>query len=148
MWSCIVVDILLGYLFGISLWCLSEPACLWVSNFAGDVTNYLLRNGCVWLMGNPAGFKLNTELARVLGMISLNTIQIWSTLWSSMGFYFPSIAKVIAFCGIHFGFTTAAALIIDLISLVTRHIFILHWLLSLIYSQQIQALAALWRLFR
>ncbi|KAL3534469.1 hypothetical protein ACH5RR_002930 [Cinchona calisaya] len=148
IWSCLVVDVLLGNFFGILLWFQAEPTCLWVSNFAGDITNYLLRNGCVWLMGNPAGFKLNTELARVLGMISLNTIQIWSTMWSFMGSLFVPIAKAIAFCGIFFGFTSAAALIIDLISLVTRHIFILHWLLSLIYSQQIQALAALWRLFR
>ncbi|XP_071911611.1 uncharacterized protein [Coffea arabica] len=148
IWSCLVVDVLLGNLFGISLWYQAEPACLFISNFAVDVTNYLLRTGCVWLMGNPAGFKLNTELAGVLGMISLNTIQIWSTLGSFMDFFLVPIAKAISLCGILFGFTTAAALIIDLISLVTRHVFVLHWILSLVYSQQIQALAALWRLFR
>lgn len=148
MWSSLVVDALLGSLFGIALWSKSKPACLWVSNFSSDITNHLLRSGCVWLMGNPAGFKLNTELAGVLGMMSLDMIQIWSTLWSFVGFIFIPLSKMIALSGILFGLSAAAALIIDMISHLTKHVFILHWLLSIIYSQQIQALAALWRFFR
>ncbi|CAI9099750.1 OLC1v1036614C1 [Oldenlandia corymbosa var. corymbosa] len=148
MWACLVVDVFLGNLLGTALWWHAESACHFITNFAGDITNYLLRNGCVWLMGNPAGFKLNTELATVLGMVSLNTVQIWSTLWSSVGSLFVPITKVIAISGFLFGFTASTGLIIDLIALVTRHMFILHWLLSLIYSRQIMALAALWRLFR
>ncbi|GFP92913.1 phosphatidylinositol n-acetylglucosaminyltransferase subunit q [Phtheirospermum japonicum] len=148
MWSNVMVDILLGNFFCIPLWLMAEPACFSVSNFAHDFTNDWLRNGCVWLMGNPAGFKLNTELAGVLGMISLNAIQIWSTLWIFMGFFFVYFTKGIALCGIIFGLTSAAALVIDVISLVTMHVLTLHLFLSLIYSTQIQALAALWRLFR
>lgn len=127
---------------------MAEPAFLRVSNFAHDFTNSWLRTGCVWLMGNPAGFKLNTELAGVLGMISLNAIQIWSTLWALMGFLFINLFKGLALCGILFGSTCAAALVVDIISLLTNHILILHLFLSLLYSTQIQALSALWRLFR
>ncbi|KAK6127231.1 hypothetical protein DH2020_039030 [Rehmannia glutinosa] len=134
--------------FGIPLWFMAEPACLCISNFAHDFTNNWLRTGCVWLMGNPAGFKLNTELAGVLGMISLNAIQIWSTLWVFMGFLFVYFTKGLALCGIIFGLTSAAALVVDIISLVTMHVLTLHLFLSLLYSTQIQALAALWRLFR
>lgn len=133
---------------GISLWFVAESARIWASNFAHDFTNDWLRTGCVWLMGNPAGFKLNTELAGVLGMVSLNAIQIWSTLWAFMGFLLVLITKGLALCGIIFGLTSAAALIIDMISLVTMHVLALHLFLSLLYSTQIQALAALWRLFR
>ncbi|KAL8467574.1 hypothetical protein ACS0TY_030992 [Phlomoides rotata] len=148
LWSSIVVDILLGNILGIALWFVAEPARIWVSNFAHDFTNDWLRTGCVWLMGNPAGFKLNTELAGVLGMVSLNAIQIWSTLWAFMGFLLTRITKGLALCGIIFGLTSAAALITDMISLVTMHVLALHLFLSLLYSTQIQALAALWRLFR
>ncbi|KAL2557920.1 N-acetylglucosaminyl transferase component family protein/Gpi1 family protein [Forsythia ovata] len=148
MWSSIVVDVLIGNLLGHALWFQAECACLWVSNFANDITDYWLRTGCVWLMGNPAGFKLNTELAGVLGMISLNAIQIWSTLWFFMSFVFIHFTKGLAICGILLGSTVAAALIIDVISLVTTHVLTLHSFLSLVYSQQIQAIAALWRLFR
>ncbi|PIN05511.1 N-acetylglucosaminyltransferase complex, subunit PIG-Q/GPI1 [Handroanthus impetiginosus] len=148
IWSNLVVDFLLGNIFGIALWFVAEPACLRVSNLAHNFTNDWLRTGCVWLMGNPAGFKLNTELAGVLGMTSLNAIQIWSTLWAVMGFLFIRFAKGLALCGIIFGLTSAAALIADIISLLTMHILTLHLFLSLLYSTQLQALAALWRLFR
>ncbi|KAL3623736.1 hypothetical protein CASFOL_032552 [Castilleja foliolosa] len=148
MWSNVMVDILLGNFFGIPLWFMAEPACLSASNFAHDFTNDWLRNGCVWLMGNPAGFKLNTELAGVLGMISLNAIQIWSTLSIFIGFLCVYFTKGLALCGIIFGLTSAAALVVDVISLVTMHVLTLHLILSLLYSTQIQALAALWRLFR
>ncbi|KAI8562359.1 hypothetical protein RHMOL_Rhmol03G0030200 [Rhododendron molle] len=148
MWSSVAVDILLGYLFGIALFFHSECACLWVSNSANNITNHLLRNGCAWLMGVPAGFKLNTELAGFLGMISLNAIQIWSTLWFFAGFLFIYFVQGLAIAGVLFGLTAPAALVIDMMSLSMLHVSTLHWLISYIYSHQIQAIAALWRLFR
>ncbi|XP_075491414.1 uncharacterized protein LOC142529690 isoform X1 [Primulina tabacum] len=147
MWSNIVVDVFLGNVFGILLWYLAEPCCLWFSSCAHDITNHCLSTS-VWLMGNPAGFKLNTELAGVLGMISLNGIQFWSTLWVFMSFLFIKFLKGLAICGIFLGLTTAAALIIDTISIATIHVLTFHLFLSLLYSCQIQTVAALWRLFR
>ncbi|KAL9420990.1 hypothetical protein AB3S75_038538 [Citrus x aurantiifolia] len=148
MWSSLAVDLLLGNLIGFSLLFNAESVCLWVSDFANDTTNELLRTGCVWLMGVPAGFKLNTELAGVLGMISLNAIQIWSTLWFFVDSLLVYLVKGLAILGILFGMTVPAALVRDMILLVTLHVSTLHWMISLLYSQQIQALAALWRLFR
>ncbi|KAG7962002.1 hypothetical protein I3843_09G043600 [Carya illinoinensis] len=148
IWSSIALDVLLGNFIGLALLYNAESACMWIMKFANDITNKLLRLGCVWLMGVPAGFKLNTELAGVLGMISLNAIQIWSTLWGFVGFLSIYIIKGLAISGILFGMTIPAALIIDILLLSTLHVSSLHWLLSLIYSTQIQALAALWRLFR
>ncbi|ONI05303.1 hypothetical protein PRUPE_5G000500 [Prunus persica] len=156
MWSSLAVDVLLGNLFGLALLCHAESACIWVLKFANDITNELLRSGCVWLMGVPAGFKLNTELAGVLGMISLTAIQIWSTIWIFLGFHFLYFIRGLAISGIIFGVTLPAALITDLIALATLHVSTLHWLISILYSTQIrdklscniQALAALWRLFR
>ncbi|KAM7478113.1 hypothetical protein LguiA_026326 [Lonicera macranthoides] len=148
VWSSVAVDVLLGNLVGTALLFHTESVYLWLSNFANDITNHLLRIGCVWLMGIPAGFKLNTELAGVLGLISLNVIQIWSTLWFFVGSSFIYFIKGLAMSGVIFGLTTLAALVVDMISLATIHVSTLHWLISLLYSQQIQAIAALWRLFR
>ncbi|KAF5737659.1 hypothetical protein HS088_TW13G00547 [Tripterygium wilfordii] len=148
MWSSIGFDVILGNLIGMALFANADSASLWVLNFANDFTNSLLRTGCVWLMGVPAGFKLNTELAGVLGMISLNAIQIWSTLWIFVGFLFVYFVKGLAILGILFGLSVPAALAADMIMLTTFHVSALHWLISLLYSHQIQALAALWRLFR
>ncbi|KAF7804046.1 N-acetylglucosaminyl-phosphatidylinositol biosynthetic protein gpi1 isoform X2 [Senna tora] len=148
MWSTLLVDVLLGNLVGWALLYHSEFVCLSVLNFVHDLANPFLRSGCVWLMGNPAGFKLNTELAGVLGMVSLNAIQIWSTLWIFAGLIFNYIIQGLAIIGILCGFTLLAALIIDMIVLATSHVSTLYWLISLLYSSQIQAVAALWRLFR
>ncbi|XP_031258156.1 phosphatidylinositol N-acetylglucosaminyltransferase subunit GPI1 isoform X1 [Pistacia vera] len=148
MWSSLAVDVLLGNLIGLALLFHAEAVCSHILNFANDMTNELLRSGCVWLMGVPAGFKLNTELAGVLGMISLNAIQIWSTLWFFVDYLFIYLVKGIAVLGILFGMTIPAAFVRDMIVLVTLHVSTLHWMISVLYSQQIQALAALWRLFR
>lgn len=148
MWSGVAVDVILGNLIGLALLIHSEFVCVLVFNFANDITNNFLRTGSVWLMGAPAGFKLNTELAQILGMISLNVIQIWSTLWFFLGFCFIFFIRGLAVCGILFGVTVPAAMIIDMITLATSHISTLHWLISFLYSHQILALAALWRLFR
>ncbi|KAM7266447.1 hypothetical protein ACFE04_004490 [Oxalis oulophora] len=148
MWSSIAADFLLGNLIGFTLLFYSESVSSWILKFASDATNELLRSGCVWLMGDPAGFKLNAELASVLGMISLTAIQIWSTLWSFLGFLFCYLIKGLALLGIVFGATVPAALIIDIICVATLHVSIVRLLISILYSQQIQALAFLWRLFR
>ncbi|KAA0047232.1 N-acetylglucosaminyl-phosphatidylinositol biosynthetic protein gpi1 isoform X3 [Cucumis melo var. makuwa] len=148
MWTSIAADVLLGNVFGVALLCYADFTYLLISNLARDITNHILRSGCVWLMGVPAGFKLNIELAGVLGIISLNAIQIWSTLWFFFGFIFIYVIKALAILGILFGVTLPAGLTSDLISIATYHVSTLHWFISLIYSSQIQALAALWRIFR
>ncbi|CAN1291939.1 N-acetylglucosaminyl-phosphatidylinositol biosynthetic protein gpi1 [Linum perenne] len=111
-------------------------------------TNEILRSGCVWLMGVPAGFKLNTELAGILGMISLNAIQIWSTLWVFIDFLVIYFIKGLAVLGAVSGVTIPAALVIDIVGIGTAHVSALHWGISVVYSSQIQALGAIWRLFR
>lgn len=147
MWSSLALDVLLGNLIGWALLYNAESACWWVMNFTGEITYKSMRSSCAWLMGAPAGFKLNTELAGVLGMVSLNAIQIWSTLSVILGFLSIYIIKGLAISGILFGMTIPAALIIDIFLLATLHISTLHWLVSLVYSTQTQALADLWRLF-
>ncbi|KAF8102115.1 hypothetical protein N665_0201s0401 [Sinapis alba] len=147
-WSAMAVDLVLGNLIGLGLLFNTGSVCSWLFHFAKEFTNDILRSGCVWLMGVPAGFKLNTELAGVLGMVSLNVIQIWSTLWIFMASFIFYLIRAVAVMGITFGATVSAAFVIDVITFATLHITALHWAITLVYSHQIQALAALWRLFR
>ncbi|KAI3812655.1 hypothetical protein L1987_17367 [Smallanthus sonchifolius] len=148
MWLSVAIDMLFGNLFGLALLTHADSVCLSIFTITSDITNNWWLISCARLMGNPAGFKLNTELAGVLGTFSLNTIQIWSTLWGSMRFIFIFFIKGLAISGVLFGFTTPASLAVDLITVSTTHVSTLHWLISLIYSRQIQAITALWRLFR
>ncbi|KAE8728058.1 N-acetylglucosaminyl transferase component family protein / Gpi1 family protein, putative isoform 2 [Hibiscus syriacus] len=92
-----------------------------------DLTNGLLRSGSVWLMGVPAVFK---------------------SPWIFVGSLFIYFIKGLAILAILFGVTIPVALVIDIIAIVTLHVSTLHWLISILYSQQLHALAALWRIFR
>ncbi|GAY59920.1 hypothetical protein CUMW_198170, partial [Citrus unshiu] len=124
MWSSLAVDVLLN----------QTAYGFW--NFANDATKELL---CI---GVHAGFKLNTELAGVLGMISLHAIQIWSALWFFMDALLLYLVKGLAMLGILFGMTVPAAFIRDMIVLVTLHVSTLHWVMSLLYSQQITSISS------
>lgn len=148
IWSSVLVDVILGNLVGFMLFLHPELILKWVLILASHITNDILRTGCAWLMGVPAGFKLNTELAEVLGMASLNAIQIWSTLWSFATCICCYAIKVFALSGIFLGMTIPAAMLMDMMTIAAKHVSSLHWLMSLMYSHQIQALTALWRLFR
>ncbi|KAK8952413.1 hypothetical protein KSP39_PZI003695 [Platanthera zijinensis] len=148
MWSAIVVDLLLGAVYGLTVMINVDFICFWIKFVSRDITDNLLRSGCVWLMGIPAGFKLNTELAELFGMISLNAIQTFSTLWFFMDPFLPHFIRGLAISGILFGLTIPAALCIDMLKLVTLHVATLHWLISFVYSQQIESLGSIWRLFR
>ncbi|KAF0927591.1 hypothetical protein E2562_034472 [Oryza meyeriana var. granulata] len=148
LWSNIVMDLLMGLFLGAALLLKTEIICSWTFALVRYMTDSVLRSGCVWLMGVPAGFKLNTELAEVLGMISLNGIQIFSTLWFIVGGFLRHIIWGLAFSGILFGLTVPVSFFIDVIQLATLHVTVLQWLISLIYSRQIQTVTSLWRLFR
>lgn len=147
MWSNLAVDILLGNFLGWALLCHAEYVSSCILSLGNDVSD-LSRTGCVWLMGVPAGFKLNTEVAAVLGTISLHVIQIWSTLLVLVSFFLNYIIKGLALSGMIFGASIFGALLVDLTVIASLHLSTLHWLTSLVYSLQTQALAALWRLFR
>ncbi|CAM0876542.1 unnamed protein product [Alopecurus aequalis] len=148
LWSNIIMDLLMGFILGTALLLNMETICSWIFSLLHYMTDAVLRSGCVWLMGVPAGFKLNTELAELLGMISLNAIQIYSTLWFIMGGFLRHIIQGLAFSGILLGFTVPVSFFIDIIQLATLHVTMLQWLISLIYSRQIQTVTSLWRLFR
>ncbi|GAB2295576.1 hypothetical protein Dimus_029737 [Dionaea muscipula] len=148
LWSSVAADILLGNLVGIMLIFHAESVCRFILSLTSHITDHILRSGSVWLMGVPAGFKLNTELAGVLGMISLNAIQIWSTLWFYIAYFFYFVIVAAALSGMLFGLTMPASFLMDVIAIVSIHVSALHWLCSLLYSCQLQTLSSLWRLFR
>ncbi|CAN1136910.1 N-acetylglucosaminyl-phosphatidylinositol biosynthetic protein gpi1 [Linum perenne] len=119
MWTILLFDLLFGNLIGMVLFSYAESVWLWVSLFAKASANEILRSGCVWLMGVPAGFKLNTELAGILGgLVVLGAVS---------------------------GVTIPAAVVIDFVGIGTAHVSALHWAISLLYSNQIQALGAMGR---
>jgi phosphatidylinositol N-acetylglucosaminyltransferase subunit Q len=78
-------------------------------------------------MGVSTRFKLSTKLARVLGMVSLNAIQVYSTIWYFIGItalgYIPVLFIIV---GISFELSLQLVLVIDLVKFVTLHVVTLH----------------------
>ncbi|XP_039131258.1 phosphatidylinositol N-acetylglucosaminyltransferase subunit GPI1 isoform X2 [Dioscorea cayenensis subsp. rotundata] len=148
IWSNVVVDLLLGNIIGLILFANAKALSFKIMLINRNVTDNLLRSGFAWLMGVPAGFKLNTELAELLGMVSLNAIQAFSTFWFIASSFLKYFINGLSLFGIVMGLTVQAALCIDMLKLATLHISMLHQLISVIYMQQIKAVASLWRLFR
>lgn len=148
VWSAIIFDLFFGILNGAFFLYYLSSISHWVRGMVRSLTDDILRTGCIWLMGVPAGFKLNTELAGTLGLVSLNVIQVWSTLLYLLKPVFGPLLCILAISGMVLGITVPAAIITDVLFLATSHISALHQLVAFLYSNQLQALAALWRLFR
>ncbi|XP_045213824.2 phosphatidylinositol N-acetylglucosaminyltransferase subunit Q-like isoform X2 [Mercenaria mercenaria] len=100
-----------------------------------------------WLMGAPAGLKLNSQLTHILGKFFQYHIYLWSgylyVLKPVLGqlVYYGSIAGV-------WGLSVQLALFQDILSTMTIHIYCFYVYAARLYRLQMYAMASLWRLFR
>jgi phosphatidylinositol glycan class Q protein len=146
-WS-VGVDILLGVIA--SLWLLSHDNMSLICNFindSGQGTVEVVKTQLVWLMGVPAGFKLNSALDQFLGEFFLYLINIWSAYLQAV--VAPILPIVVSFIALTscLGFSVLLALSADMLSLMTFHIYCFYVFAAKIYSVQVYALGSLWRLF-
>ncbi|KAG6583130.1 Phosphatidylinositol N-acetylglucosaminyltransferase subunit Q [Phytophthora cinnamomi] len=125
-WLCFVLlDMILGRLALMYLGGLVEPV-IQATDISPTAVVEVLRSNVEWLMGAPAGFKLNKPLASILG----NGILLWLNLWS---FIFEELSSVgssgdlgrwlMLLCG-RMGMTLQLTLLADFVSLSTWHS---HW---------------------
>ncbi|CAH0485638.1 unnamed protein product [Peronospora farinosa] len=126
-WICfMLLDMALGQLALTYLGGIIAPI-FHVTNISPIAGVNFLRDNVEWLMGAPAGFKLNKPLASILG----NGILLWLNLWS---FVFEELAplasvgsigyRLLLVCG-HMGVTLQLMLMADLLNLTTWHS---HWI--------------------
>lgn len=100
-----------------------------------------------WLMGAPAGLKLNSQLTHILGKFFQYHIYLWSgylyVLKPVLGqlVYYSSVAGV-------WGLSVQLALFQDILSTMTVHIYCFYVYAARLYRLQMYAMASLWRLFR
>lgn len=142
------LDVILGIGVGVIIvnniaWflALGERAHSWLND-------YFLKLGIDWLMGSPAGFKLNLQLDLFWGNILLLYIENWENLcisfFSQYSYYF---LKFLAFYGV-FGLSSQLVLICDAILFINMHIFLLYSAISKAFFFQLYAVSSLWLLFR
>lgn len=125
-WACIaMLDVVLGRLVFTYLTDLLASTVP-ITNSSPQIAVEFLRENVEWLMGAPAGFKLNKPLASILG----NGILLWLDLWE---FVFAAIlphrinaglARWLLLVFTHVGVTLQLTLLSDLVNAATWHS---HW---------------------
>lgn len=96
-----------------------------------------------WLMGVPAGLKLNTALNNALGRFFLYHISLWKTY---VGVVDPWVGALFSLWP--GSLTLHLALASDLLALATVHMYCFYGYACRLYQGWVRALGALWRLFR
>ncbi|XP_044037564.1 phosphatidylinositol N-acetylglucosaminyltransferase subunit Q [Siniperca chuatsi] len=100
-----------------------------------------------WLMGAPAGLKMNRALDQVLGRFFLYHIHLWISYIHLMS---PFIEGILWYGGLSacLGLSFALSLLSDMVALLTFHIYCFYVYGARLYCLKIYGLSSLWRLFR
>ncbi|XP_031676237.1 phosphatidylinositol N-acetylglucosaminyltransferase subunit Q [Oncorhynchus kisutch] len=100
-----------------------------------------------WLMGAPAGLKMNRALDQVLGRFFLYHIHLWISYIHLMS---PFIEMILWYVGLSacLGLTFALSLLSDITALLTFHIYFVYVYGARLYCMTVYGLSSLWRLFR
>ncbi|KAG8161972.1 hypothetical protein KVR01_007737 [Diaporthe batatas] len=139
----VIIGIALGsYIIDNASWVADQ-----ISLILTTYTVEALQSGISWLMGWPAGLKLNTELAAFLGDLFLWVIDYWA---SCIDTFRPALPGVIWFIGFtsFAGASMPIAVFSDLLSVLTVHIYSFYLASARIYHWQLTILISLFHLFR
>ena len=106
-----------------------------------------LKRMITWLMGWPAGLKLNTELARFLGELFIWVIDYWNNCMLQLRPALPHVIRLIGFSSFA-GASLPISMFSDLVSLLTIHIYSFYIASARIYHWQLTIIISLFHLFR
>jgi hypothetical protein len=143
----LLFDIILGFL--VIYFVFSNQHCLYISSWLigqkyniAEHLSSLLR----WLMGAPAGLKLNIPLNQFLGNFYIYHVHLWTSYLYFVEAYLP---KIILFCTLAgcLGVTFLLALLCDIFFFLTVHIYCFYIYAARLYCLEIHVLASLLRLF-
>ena len=100
-----------------------------------------------WIMGVPAGLKLNDHLDFCLGNLCILGVETYLVVYHWVQPLLPVILVCVAVSGA-FGLTVMLSALSDLLSLAMLHIKLFYTLAARWHGVQTKALTSLWRLFR
>jgi hypothetical protein len=144
-----VVDWLAGLGLGCLLWCHPEAVSRIGYQLFRNLHSDVLSGYVTWLMGLPAGMKLNEELNKNLGSVVLFGLKCQSNvvtlLFSGLEPYvLASLACVGSVCGA----SLLLGLAMDMLNVTTFHLTLVHIAFTRLYAIFTSALNSLWKLFR
>ncbi|KAK3912103.1 Phosphatidylinositol N-acetylglucosaminyltransferase subunit Q [Frankliniella fusca] len=124
---------------------ISSPLSDYLLKIAEEVVHslqYLLQ----WLSGSPAGLKLNGPFNLMMGQFFMYHIKLWWIFLSIAQPVLELLFNIFLVLG-GLGVTFQAAILSDLLALVSFHIYCIYVYAARVYYLQLSALKALWRLF-
>jgi hypothetical protein len=144
----VCVDVLLGVAASLVLVLVARDVTPSLAAVEAWLTHDVVRKMIVWMMGWPAGFKLNGPLSRFIGELFLLFVDSWTTvvLWCGVR-HVPSPLFVVALVG-PVGLSVQLALTVDLVNLFTLHVRCFYLVAARLHAAQYSTLCSLWYLFR
>ncbi|XP_076235041.1 uncharacterized protein LOC143179612 [Calliopsis andreniformis] len=106
----------------------------------------LLRDLINWLMGAPAGLKLNHVLNNMLGKFFLYHIHLWWTFLIFMKPVMDFAFEILVLFG-KLGITFQIAIAADLLAVVSFHAYCIYVYAARLFNIQLKGITALFRLF-
>ncbi|KAI1339742.1 Gpi1-domain-containing protein [Xylariaceae sp. FL0016] len=140
-------DVIIGIALGSYIIDNAEWVADTISLLLGSYTINALQSSISWLMGWPAGLKLNSELALFLGDLFLWVIDYWSSCIQTLEPLLPHIVWFIGFSSFA-GASMPIALFSDLLSILTIHIYSFYLASARIFHWQLTILLSLFQLFQ
>lgn len=140
-------DVIIGIALGSYIIDNAQPVANEISRLLQQYTVEALHSSIEWLMGWPAGLKLNKELALFLGDLFLWVIEYWASCIGTLQHLLPKIIWVVGFSSFA-GASMPIALFSDLLSMLTIHIYSFYLASARIYHWQLTILLSLFQLFR
>ncbi|KAJ8979970.1 hypothetical protein NQ317_013718 [Molorchus minor] len=105
-----------------------------------------LKDLLLYLMGSPIGLKLNYAFNKTLGKFFFYHISLWRVFLQGMQPLLKSNFKYLVLPGA-LGFSFQIAMLSDIISIVTFHVYCIYVYAARLFSLQIRGLVSLWKLF-
>lgn len=143
----LIIDMLLGiFILQLLLHYLEHtfPSEILLNNAEKVVT--LLKDLINWLMGAPAGLKLNHALNNMLGKFFLYHIHLWWTFLIFMKPLMDFAFKVLVLLG-RLGVTFQIAIAADLLALVSFHAYCIYVYATRLFNIELKGITGLVRLF-
>ena len=146
----VIIDIFVGGFVGLVLFHFSKRSdfVLELLHYGGHVLHMdVLTESTKWLMGVPAGLKLNTALTEWIGTLVLAVLDLWNLVTTQLAALEPTIVLLVGACGI-MGSSIVLAVLVDMVHCVTVHILLIYSVFASVHSFMLKVIDSLWHLFR
>ncbi|CAG9133362.1 unnamed protein product [Plutella xylostella] len=141
----ITVDFLLGYVVLTLLVQDKKELSVMLMDLLEKLVNSLY-SLLKWLMGAPAGLKLNYAFNNMLGKYFSYHIQLWWLFLDVSGEKLHIVLQIYQYVG-YLGLTFQAAMVCDMICIATFHAYCIYVYAARLFNIQMSGLIALFRLF-